>query len=732
MNTLYDLITILPFSLLMLILLGGYAGIPETGAPGYAVCAAVAVFFILLRNMQRKNRLRSIGIVAVFLAGLALAAGKEYRQLFFTDYFWVIRTGILSAASVAAGFLMNRDLRVRRAAAAALLICCIVGAVSARSIGKEAFALICFILLVRLAEEVQRKWKKSGCPEMKGHITRISPFFLAGCLLVYAVPAPEKPYDWQIVKDACHRAADFAVRVYGRMTHPSDDYAKSGFSDRGGFAAGLSENSAEVLIIRADDASVRNYKLTGCIGSGFNGREWVFDSENACKSRMLDTMETVSAVRQFAPDSRPDYLRKVDLYYDNRFFNTRYIFSPAKIKLKATQEKNDVIEQNGSIVSEKRLQYKDKYFVSCFSLNYGNPHFPELLNSAAPVSEDAWKQTAGAENVLYQSGYSYADYQKYRREIYDSIRPAGLSEAVKAILSDISGQAENRYEAMKLLESYLGSMEYSADCGALPDSVTDAGSFLDYFLFTAQKGYCMHYATAFVLMANEMGIPCRYVQGYSVSADGKGNISVKQDCAHAWPEVYFDHVGWIAFEPTPGYSVDGGWTVREPGSFGYGQERPHYGPGSILPAQTDLPADTEPESAGINPLVFMIPSLAVLCFLLLFYLISRAVSRRKYAQMPCGTKFRYLAQQNLRLLGYLGFRLEPGETLTEYLERIQKSDRQDLKAHLGFIPLYEAVLYSDREITEAEIRSAEQIRQAIRTLVGRSRLRYRLMLLFRN
>ena len=115
MSTLYDIITVLPFSVLAVILFGGYAGIPEESSIwGVLICLATALFIILIRNMKRKNRLRIIGIISVFIIGLILAAGEDNRQFFLKEYLWVLWTICISAAVTAAGFLMNRNIWVRR------------------------------------------------------------------------------------------------------------------------------------------------------------------------------------------------------------------------------------------------------------------------------------------------------------------------------------------------------------------------------------------------------------------------------------------------------------------------------------------------------------------------------------------------------------------------------------------------------------------------------------------
>jgi transglutaminase-like putative cysteine protease len=40
-------------------------------------------------------------------------------------------------------------------------------------------------------------------------------------------------------------------------------------------------------------------------------------------------------------------------------------------------------------------------------------------------------------------------------------------------------------------------------------------------------------------------------------SDGNGTFVVHGFNGHAWPEVYLDGFGWVAFEPTPGRGMPG-------------------------------------------------------------------------------------------------------------------------------------------------------------------------------
>ncbi|RZI38625.1 transglutaminase domain-containing protein, partial [Herbaspirillum sp. HC18] len=69
---------------------------------------------------------------------------------------------------------------------------------------------------------------------------------------------------------------------------------------------------------------------------------------------------------------------------------------------------------------------------------------------------------------------------------------------------------------------------------------------IDAFLFDTRRGFCEHYAGAFVFLARAAGLPARVVTGYQ---GGERNsvdsfIVVRQSDAHAWAEVWLPAEGW--------------------------------------------------------------------------------------------------------------------------------------------------------------------------------------------
>jgi transglutaminase-like putative cysteine protease len=74
---------------------------------------------------------------------------------------------------------------------------------------------------------------------------------------------------------------------------------------------------------------------------------------------------------------------------------------------------------------------------------------------------------------------------------------------------------------------------------------------VDMFLFETRRGFCEHYASAFVVMLRAAGIPARVVTGYQggeINPRG-GYMIVRQSDAHAWAEAIIDGE-WHRFDPT--------------------------------------------------------------------------------------------------------------------------------------------------------------------------------------
>ncbi|MFN4341767.1 MAG: DUF3488 and DUF4129 domain-containing transglutaminase family protein [Azonexus sp.] len=79
---------------------------------------------------------------------------------------------------------------------------------------------------------------------------------------------------------------------------------------------------------------------------------------------------------------------------------------------------------------------------------------------------------------------------------------------------------------------------------------------VDDFLFRTRRGFCEHYAAAFVFLMRAAGIPARVVSGYQGGEANPldGYLVIRQSDAHAWAEVWLAGRGWVRVDPTAAVS----------------------------------------------------------------------------------------------------------------------------------------------------------------------------------
>ena len=107
------------------------------------------------------------------------------------------------------------------------------------------------------------------------------------------------------------------------------------------------------------------------------------------------------------------------------------------------------------------------------------------------------------------------------------------------------------YQQALLLEDWLkSSFTYTLS----PEPPPRGQDFVAHFLESGE-GYCVYYASAMAMMARMVDIPSRYVTGYAVEP-AAGVYAATGATAHAWVELYFDGVGWLAFDPTGRYAAE--------------------------------------------------------------------------------------------------------------------------------------------------------------------------------
>lgn len=77
-------------------------------------------------------------------------------------------------------------------------------------------------------------------------------------------------------------------------------------------------------------------------------------------------------------------------------------------------------------------------------------------------------------------------------------------------------------------------------------------ALIERFVIDTNRGTREQFVTAFVLMARSLGFDARVATGFLVPPDATGPpLRLESAMASVWPEINFDDVGWVAFDPVP-------------------------------------------------------------------------------------------------------------------------------------------------------------------------------------
>ncbi len=127
--------------------------------------------------------------------------------------------------------------------------------------------------------------------------------------------------------------------------------------------------------------------------------------------------------------------------------------------------------------------------------------------------------------------------------------PSSLPGEVRQIAEQVTRGAANDYERAVKLQNW-----FTLTGGFTYDTRVQEGNGPDAIVRFLQdkRGFCVHFAFTMAAMARTLGIPARVDVGFvpgTQQSDNSWSVGLKD--AHAWPELYFEGVGWTRFEPTP-------------------------------------------------------------------------------------------------------------------------------------------------------------------------------------
>ncbi|MEU8696746.1 DUF3488 and transglutaminase-like domain-containing protein [Streptomyces sp. NPDC048680] len=167
--------------------------------------------------------------------------------------------------------------------------------------------------------------------------------------------------------------------------------------------------------------------------------------------------------------------------------------------------------------------------------------------------------------------------------------PGSLPKVVKETADEVTRGSRNAYEQAVKLQDYFAS-----DGGFTYDTSVNSGTgsaAIGRFL-KDKEGFCVHFSFTMAAMARTLGIPARVAIGFTPgTAQSDGSMSIGLRDAHAWPELYFEGIGWTRFEPTPTRGTAPSYTLPDaPSGDPADPARPETGasaPSPVAPSASD-------------------------------------------------------------------------------------------------------------------------------------------------
>ncbi|UUT36684.1 DUF3488 and transglutaminase-like domain-containing protein [Microbacterium elymi] len=201
--------------------------------------------------------------------------------------------------------------------------------------------------------------------------------------------------------------------------------------------------------------------------------------------------------------------------------------------------------------------------------------FPAVQVKGTPKGWEAMtaNRTIVANGATTSSGQEYEVVTEEPQPTLEQIRAAAaggtdadysvLPGQMPSIITDsalsVTADATDDYDRLIALQNWFRGSEFEYSLTAPAQSGFDSSGVSSIADFLREKsGYCIHFASAFAIMARVLGMPSRIVVGYLPGTADTASLTqgkpmeyyVSSAQLHAWPEVHFSGIGWIPFEPT--------------------------------------------------------------------------------------------------------------------------------------------------------------------------------------
>jgi len=345
--------------------------------------------------------------------------------------------------------------------------------------------------------------------------------------------------------------------------------------------------------------------------------------------------------------------------------NNEATWSFSSDKLNANQDKWQRVTRNQSVEISAYLR-KGKGMLALPHGTYQVSALPVL--SVQRNNFGAVKVEKGPGLIRYTAHF---DSQNTKLDTLPTSYDLSIPSSEKNYLIELSNNLkfpnQTPQQVLSLLTTFFKDFQYTLNLAAPPKNITP----LEKFLHFSRAGHCEYFATATVLLLRAAGIPSRYATGYAVQefSDLEDIYVVRQRHAHAWALAYIDG-HWQEFDTTPA-----AWISLEEM---VGWWKPIYDLWYWITYEFYKWRWHNSDNSN-DWLIWLIFPLSLI-FLMRLY------SRKKVARFPNKQPAYTLAvvgadsafYQIVQRLNAAGLIVQPGETLTTWLQRIQAAQMSEI------------------------------------------------------
>ena len=289
--------------------------------------------------------------------------------------------------------------------------------------------------------------------------------------------------------------------------------------------------------------------------------------------------------------------------------------------------------------------------------------------------------------------------------------PTDLPEEIHFLAERLAQDSADAAAVLHRIEQYLAA-NYAYDLEAEMRGGYD--DFVRSFLFEKLEGYCVHFATSFVVLARLSGIPARYATGFLLSRDDPAEpTTITGYASHAWPEVWLDGRGWTNWEATPALNL--GYYRRTADAWIYALDMEFRGLtarqlesilGSVRPSEWVGPRDRPAFHRGFL-LLLLIPLLGGA---LLWRLAKRrrkppSVFRAERINRPLAR----LMRRTVRRMGRRGIPMPEAVGWVRWAASLSETCPRLSKTIHGSLGVILECMYAGRHIRPQELRSLRRL-----------------------